>query len=665
MKKPQVEIKVIPPEVMERIDRMEPEPEKYYGIGYTYKYILYPEAGDRLLILTWYEVEAAKNEQDYGAKYITYIDVQKEDWLTYEIHTQKWRRATVENLAYCNWRSVNMVHPERIEQYELFQGGESVVEAVVQWQQSVRKRQLGARQEKRDALTNRIMEQAEPLTEAFLEWQENTVMKDSRYLIYQRGGGKNFRAFCTYCKSNAEISRQECRHNKKGRCPLCGSRITMKSAGRTKHLIDDTWTEKVQAAGNGLLIRFIHMVKDYTDYGNPRRIVEEPCRVVIERGKKAVWYEKRESHTAFNSHAEYQRNKTEGCVHGINFPKTSKFRLVYRKGLKGELKKAFPYHTFWEWLDRNKKKIGQYTIYEFFNAYSCFPLLESLEKTGKTELVDRLVDGLRTYGKKYDRKATTVSGMLGISRKQYRELDNPSASDIEICKAVNRHGIVIDEIGLYQLKRYVNGYDAEEKLDTVLKYTSYKQFMGYAGRTDKYKIRIFYFDYLKMGERLGYDFKSKFVLFPRDPEQAHDTALKLIQEKKQAEELADAVKKDKGIMKVERKIRKSFSYEDDTFLIRPAKTNREIVREGQIQHICVGYAGFSEKMEKEKSYILFLRRKSKPDEPYYTVEITPEFEILQRHGKYNKEHEEVVSVDAFLKKFVEVKGNGKEYHAAK
>ena len=65
-------------------------------------------------------------------------------------------------------------------------------------------------------------------------------------------------------------------------------------------------------------------------------------------------------------------------------------------------------------------------------------------------------------------------------------------------------------------------------------------------------------------------------------------------------------------------------------------------------------------MEKEKSYILFLRRKSKPDEPYYTVEITPEFEILQRHGKYNKEQEEVVSVDAFLKKFVEVKGNGKK-----
>lgn len=287
MKKPQVEIKVIPPEVMKRIDQMEPGPAKYYGSEYEYRYLLDPEIRDGLCLLTWYEVEAVKNRQDYGAKYITYIDVQKEDWLTYEIHTKKWRRATIENMVYC-WRDVKIVHPERIKQYGPFQGGESAVEAVVQWQRLVRKRQLGARQEKKDASANRIMDQAEPLTEEFLEWQENTVMKDSRYLIYQRGGGKNFRAFCTYCKTHAEMPRQECHNNKKGRCPLCGSRITMKSAGRTKHLIDDTWTEKVQAAGNGLIIRFIHMVKDYTDYGNPRRIVEEPCRVVIERGKTAA-----------------------------------------------------------------------------------------------------------------------------------------------------------------------------------------------------------------------------------------------------------------------------------------------------------------------------------------------------------------------------------------
>lgn len=78
----------------------------------------------------------------------------------------------------------------------------------------------------------------------------------------------------------------------------------------------------------------------------------------------------------------------------------------------------------------------------------------------------------------------------------------------------------------------------------------------------------------------------------------------------------------------------------------------------------MGNGRYAESMEKEKTYILFLRKKEDPDTPFYTVEITPEFKIIQRHGKYNKENEEVTEVDSFLKKFVEEKGNGKKYHAA-
>lgn len=57
-------------------------------------------------------------------------------------------------------------------------------------------------------------------------------------------------------------------------------------------------------------------------------------------------------------------------------------------------------------------------------------------------------------------------------------------------------------------------------------------------------------------------------------------------------------------------------------------------------------------MEKGRTYILFLRKKEDPDTPFYTVEITPEFKIIQRHGKYNKEGSEVTEVDSFLKEFV-------------
>ena len=121
---------------------------------------------------------------------------------------------------------------------------------------------------------------------------------------------------------------------------------------------------------------------------------------------------------------------------------------------------------------------------------------------------------------------------------------------------------------------------------------------------------------------------------------------------------------DSDIEKVYKKIKKKFSYEDETYLMRPAKSNVEIVMEGQKQHICVGYGGYAKKMIAGESYILFLRKKSEPDKPYYTVEISPDYDIIQRHGKYNKEGDEKQEIDAFLEKFRKEVGHVKVGYAS-
>ena len=192
---------------------------------------------------------------------------------------------------------------------------------------------------------------------------------------------------------------------------------------------------------------------------------------------------------------------------------------------------------------------------------------------------------------------------------------------------------------------------------------SLQKFLKYTDGKDEHEFTLYYFDYIRMGERLGYDFGNDFVLFPKGIKEAHDEAVEIQRAGKLKEKLAAAAEKDEGIRKMEKKIRKKFTFEDNEYIIRPAKTNQEIVKEGHVQHICVGNGTYREKMEKGKSYILFLRHRDSPDTPFYTVEITPDYEIIQRHGRYNKEKEEKESVDRFLKKFVEVKGNGREYHA--
>lgn len=58
-----------------------------------------------------------------------------------------------------------------------------------------------------------------------------------------------------------------------------------------------------------------------------------------------------------------------------------------------------------------------------------------------------------------------------------------------------------------------------------------------------------------------------------------------------------------------KKIRKNCSIETEDYVIRPAKTAREIVEEGQKLHHCVGREHYRERMKEGRAFILFLRKK--------------------------------------------------------
>ena len=102
------------------------------------------------------------------------------------------------------------------------------------------------------------------------------------------------------------------------------------------------------------------------------------------------------------------------------------------------------------------------------------------------------------------------------------------------------------------------------------------------------------------------------------------------------ERLRVAAEKFPDIKKNYRKLRKRFFYEDDTFLIRPARSAEEIVTEGQVLHHCVGGDNYLDKHNRGYSYILMLRFKEMPEIPYITVEIDDTDRIVQWYGKHDK-----------------------------
>lgn len=66
-----------------------------------------------------------------------------------------------------------------------------------------------------------------------------------------------------------------------------------------------------------------------------------------------------------------------------------------------------------------------------------------------------------------------------------------------------------------------------------------------------------------------------------------------------------------------------FLFKDENFVLRLPETNDDLVREGATLNHCV--ASYTNAFMENRSAILFIRRNDAPDEPYYTMEVCPNF----------------------------------------
>lgn len=92
-------------------------------------------------------------------------------------------------------------------------------------------------------------------------------------------------------------------------------------------------------------------------------------------------------------------------------------------------------------------------------------------------------------------------------------------------------------------------------------------------------------------------------------------------------------KEEEKRIKIDEK-RKKYEYEDDTYIIRLPIDSNEIVREGNMQRICIG--GYTTRHAFGETSLFFLRRKSEPTVPFYAIEMNNNNVIVQIHGYANK-----------------------------
>ncbi len=143
-------------------------------------------------------------------------------------------------------------------------------------------------------------------------------------------------------------------------------------------------------------------------------------------------------------------------------------------------------------------------------------------------------------------------------------------------------------------------------------------------------------DYWRMAEALEWDMKDPDVKWPKNLQRAHDRVTAAYEDTK-AEPLA------KGVRDIYGKLR-AYIYVSGGIFIRPARSQKELNREGSMLHHCVGTYG--EEHVKGKS-IFFVRRVAEPGKPWYTLQLDlNRLEVLQNRGLYNcKRTPEVIAFE--------------------
>lgn len=160
-----------------------------------------------------------------------------------------------------------------------------------------------------------------------------------------------------------------------------------------------------------------------------------------------------------------------------------------------------------------------------------------------------------------------------------------------------------------------------------------------------------YHDYLKQCKRLKYNTKDTAICFPHNFEAMHErlsATIKYQYDKAVRAEFTKHIEE-----------RKQLEFSDDNLMIVQPKQLSDIAYEGKALSHCVG--GYAERHATGKLTIMFLRRKSAPDEPYYTIEVSNDYKIVQCRGYKNnrvvnggqEKPQEIINVEKMYQQYLD------------
>lgn len=530
-----------------------------------------------------------------------------------------------------------------------------------------RNRERKAYMRRQEALADRMAHTNELPEKKILDRADNVYFHNEHYLYYKKHGCWAHIA-CSKCggvtdarwkngisyESQFQRWTEEPREGNYGTCPMCGARGKYKCQGKVKGEHSETihlfLGQKYKETG--MVMRYIEVSKAWNlglicgEKGLEMRNASEElsgveiARAYFEPGKKIQ--------IDYHKHSNYSGDFWDDCnlygMANINISAAPIMGETYRE-MEGTI---FQYSALQEYV-REVKKVNPI---EYFERYQQTPQIEVMVKMGLIGVVEQLVK--YHYGIVANENANRPDEFLGI-RKERVKLLIENRGDIALLETMQMERRMQQVWTDEQLRHLTETQLKRGDVETATRYMSLQQLLNriekYAGceyetecSTAMERIRqtaTTYMDYLNMRLALGYDLNNTVYQQPRRLGEAHAKMVMETNKEEADKRLREVKEKFPNIRHDYRALRKRYFYEDDNYIIRPARSAEEIVAEGRILHHCVGGDNYLQKHKDGTTYILMLRRKEDMEAPYITVEIGGDKpRIMQWYGSHNRKPDE-------------------------
>lgn len=577
---------------------------------------------------------------------IVRICLSKDDFENYYPKEKKWSKQRLER-DYCNTEilgkymgrrtfmaEVNFSESVRytVANFLKQENNDNPYIQIVHAEEEIVKKREEIKEKNNNKKIKELIDSAPVHSKDFYEWAKSKIPQN--YMYYLRKGNTVFLT-CTHCgnrekyytgypetvEDNAKTYIEVPKNEGKCVCKFCGASATYRQEGHYKGewSISDTVYD-IQNSNGKAIITMFNVKKTYFN-GEPEKYeFRELIKAVYTKGRKT-------SDKTYNPYGRWVKtNGTMGWGGWSNDHITLKdvklFNVYGIRNLKGTPLEYSAMSDFY-------KNRGEISPIRYADAYLKNNEIEMLSKMGLTYIVlNTISKGKQIYeGKKPYQMLRIFPDRLNMLIKSKGAGNVWSTLKFECL--INTH-LSDEEIKIISNKAYII-----ENIKDCLKYTSFTKFKNYMEK-NKWNV-VEYRDYLKLKDDAGYDMNDSIILFPSNLHEAHQRIIDEINIAKTEKRMEEKNKTYADIAKNFKKLNVKFGYKTENFIIRPAKDAGEIIQEGQRLHHCVGSSDtymFSHNCG--KSYILMLRKASEPDVSYCTIEISPEFKIIQWQQAYDK-----------------------------